>query len=533
MFMNFGSRATGWRLSLAAFAAFAVLQLSDLPAVSHAQAQDRFVFANESDYDTVDPHAAFDVGRVAVRLNLYDGLMRWQGNPAELVPWVAESYDISDDGLEYTFHLRQGVLFHDGTEVTADDVVYSLERILALGRGAASLLGSMVEPGSAEAVDDYTVRFTLEEPSAIFLSVVPEIHIVNSELVKANADDGQWGEEWLSTNDAGSGAYQLTQFDPAIGFAAQRFPDHFMGWGDKWIDEIEFRGVADTNTRVLGLIRGDYQGMGGYLQSDQIARILDSGQGKILEEESMRIMLFQINTTREPLNDVHVRRALNYVFDYEGFNEDILEGMVERNPTPLPNTMWGVPEDVEGYEYDLEKAQAELDKAAVEIDRPIEIAYLVGFEQTEQAATVMQTGLRRLGLDANVVGIPWPVIVDRFGEPETTPDVSVYWISTYYADPHNWVGEMYHSGNRGTFKNASHYANPEVDELFDKALRATEQDERAQYYKEATRIIVEDAPGVWIYNTMWFGPFASNVEGIAFSPIGNGQEMRTVYFSDQ
>src|SRR5215831_17416236 len=96
----------------------------------------RFVFANESDYDTVDPHAAFDVGRVAVRLNINDGLMRWQKNPAVLEPWVAESHSIAPDGLRYTFKLRRNVKFHDGTELTAHDVVYSFERILAVGKGA-------------------------------------------------------------------------------------------------------------------------------------------------------------------------------------------------------------------------------------------------------------------------------------------------------------------------------------------------------------------------------------------------------------
>src|SRR5215470_3787047 len=153
---------------------------------SAAAAKTRFVFANESDYDTVDPHAAFDVGRVAVRLNIYDGLMRWENNPAVLEPWVAESHTISPDGLTYTFKLRRGVKFHDGSEVKAQDVAYSLDRILAVGKGAASQFKGMIEPGAATAVDDYTVAFKLKKPSAIFLAIVPEIHIVNAALIKKN-----------------------------------------------------------------------------------------------------------------------------------------------------------------------------------------------------------------------------------------------------------------------------------------------------------------------------------------------------------
>ncbi|MEZ5815654.1 MAG: ABC transporter substrate-binding protein [Hyphomicrobiaceae bacterium] len=495
-----------------------------------ARAESKFVFANESDYDTVDPHVAFDVGRVAVRLNIYDGLMRWQKNPAVLEPWLAESYTVSKDGLTYTFKMRKGVKFHDGTEVKASDVVYSLDRILALGKGAASLFKSMIDAGNAKAVDDYTVEFKLKKPSAIFLAVVPEVHVVNAALVKKHTANNDWGAAWLSKNDAGSGAYKLDQFDPAIGFVAKRFPGHFKGWGPKFIDHIEFRGVKDTNTRVLGLLKGDFNGIGGYLQTDQIKKIEGSGTAKILDAESMRIMMMQFNVTRAPLDDVHVRRALNMAFDYDGFNKNILGGLVERNPTPLPNTMWGNPKDVKGYSYDIEKAKAELAKAKVKVDRPLEIHYLTGFAQSEQAAQLFQNGLQKVGIQSKVIGTPWPTIVERFRKAETTPDISVYWISTYYADPNNWVGEMFNSANAGTFKNAHHYKNPKVDELLNKAVQLTDKAERAKLYEEAVRIVVEDAPGLWIYNTKWFGPYSKNLQGIVFCPIGNAQEMRTAYY---
>jgi peptide/nickel transport system substrate-binding protein len=515
--MSYGSAA------IAAAAGFGVA----LPAEAAAS---RFVFANESDYDTVDPHAAFDVGRVAVRLNIYDGLMRWQRNPAVLEPWVAESHSISPDGLTYTFKMRKGVKFHDGTEVKAQDVVYSLDRILAVGKGAASLFKTMVDAGAAKAVDDYTVEFKLKKPSAIFLSIVPEIHIVNAALVKKNETGGDWGQAWLSKNSAGSGAYKLAQFDPAVGFVAERFPDHFKGWGTKWLDEIEFRAVKDTNTRVLGLLRNDFQGIGGYLQTDQLNRIKTNGNAQVLEAESMRVMMAQFNMTRAPINDVHVRRAISYAFDYDGFNKDILGGLVERNPTPLPNTIWGVPKDVKGYSFDIDKAKAELAQASAKPDKPIELAFLTGFQQSEQAAQLLQNGLTKAGLQSKVVGYPWPTIVDKFKDPNTTPDVSIYWISTYYADPHNWVGEMFSSSTAGTFKNAAHYKNPKVDALLDKALSLTDQAERSKLYEEATRIVVDEAAGLWIYNTKWYGPYSNKLKGIVFCPIGSAQEMRTAYY---
>ena len=123
-----------------------------------------------------------------------------------------------------------------------------------------------------------------------------------------------------------------------------------------------------------------------------------------------------------------------------------------------------------------------------------------------------------------------PTVIEKVKTPETTPDILVYWISTYYADPHNWIGEMFHSNNAGTFKNAHHYKNPRVDALLDKALLSTDQAERTKLYEETTRIVVDDAPGLWIYNTKWYGPYSKKLQGIEFCPIGSAQEMRTAYY---
>ena len=215
------------------------------------------------------------------------------------------------------------------------------------------------------------MQFALTKPTAIFMAVMPEIHVVNAALLKKHEKDGDWGGAWLTTNDAGSGSYALTRYDPAIGFIARRFPGHFMAWGPKYIDEIEFRLVKEDNTRVLGMIKDDYQGTGGYLPMDQVKRLREAPNVKVVEQESMRIMMFQINNERAPLTDVDVRRAISYAFDYDGFNKEILGGSVERNPVPIPNNLWGVPKDVKGYSYDVDKAKAELARAKLKVDRPL------------------------------------------------------------------------------------------------------------------------------------------------------------------
>src|SRR5206468_5872701 len=156
------------RRTLAVLAAIAAA--ASFVVAGGASAQGKYVHANNSGYDNLDPHAIFDVGRAASRINFYDGLYRWVDNPPKMIPWLAESHTASADGKTWTFNLRKGVKFHDGSEFSADDVVYSIERMLAMKKGAASLFLPIIEPGSTKATDKYTVVFTLKEPSAIFLS---------------------------------------------------------------------------------------------------------------------------------------------------------------------------------------------------------------------------------------------------------------------------------------------------------------------------------------------------------------------------
>jgi ABC-type transport system substrate-binding protein len=513
----------GNAMRILAFAAVATLGLS-----ATASAQGKFVFANNSGYDNLDPHAIFDVGRAASRINFYDGLYRWVDNPPKQIPWLALSHTVSEDGLAWTFKLREGVKFHDGTEMTSEDVVYTMERMLGMKKGPATLYMAIIAPGTTKAVDKYTVQFNLKEPSAIFLSTVPEIQVVNSKLVKKNEKDGDWGQAWLSKNVASTGSYTLRRYDPAVGFIGARFKEHFAGWGPKAFDEIEFRTVLETNTRVLGLIKGDLHGTDGYLPQDQIARLRQAPNVQILEEESMRVFYFAVHNSRPPMNDVHFRRAMSYAFDYDGFNNDLLKGAVSRNAGPVPGNLWGTPKDLKGYTYDLDKAKAELAKVKEPL-RPIIIGTLAGFSETEQAATLLQNAMRKIGVEVKVESAPWPVVQSRMQKEDQMYDLVPLWKSTYYVDPNNWIGEMY--GMRYLpLRNNSYYRNPEVDKRLERALVSTDHAEREKLYEEASRIVVDDAAGIFVYNTKWFGPYAANVGGIRFSPIGNAQDMRWAYF---
>ncbi len=504
---------------------FSTLVLSVLAANAPVAAQTRFVFANPATYDTLDPHMIVDADRVAPRLNLYDGLLRWEDNPAKLELWLAEKYAVSDNGRTYTFDLRKGAKFHDGSEIKAADVVYSIERILALKQGAFALLAGLLAPGSTKATGDYTVEFNLIAPTPIFLAVLPEVHVVNTALVKGHEINNDWGNAWLSKNDAGSGSYRLQLYNPATGFIAERFRDHWnTKWGTKPIDEIEFRSVDDTSIRVKGLIAGEFHGSDGYFPPDQLKTLRNAPALYVAEAESMRLFYAILHNGREPLTDINFRKALAHAFDYDGFDKGLLGDTVVRNPFPLPGNSWGAPKGVKGYTYDLTKAKGFLAALKAPL-REITIGAISGYPQSEQAAALLQAGLEKLAVPAKVIAEPLATVLSKIRDEKQMYDVLFLWKSAIYADPNNWVGEMYDCDQLG-WRNSSAYCNRDVDGLLKEALSTSAQEARRKLYERAAVLVMEDAAGIFVNRPKWLAPFNKKVSGIRFSPVGDGQEMR-------
>jgi peptide/nickel transport system substrate-binding protein len=482
---------------------------------------------------SMDPHAIFDVPMQFVLLNVYDGLYRYVGNPPELVPWLAESHTVSDDGLTWDFTLREGATFHDGSTITTEDVVYSFQRLLGMAQAPAGAFKPILSADNVSAVDDRTVRFVLDKPYAPFLAAVPIVAIVNPRVLKEHEQNGDWGAAWLASNEAGSGAYVFdpTTYRPQEVIDLERYKDHFMGWEDNPnpIDTVKARDVKETSTRVLALIKGEIDATDSYLPTDQVERIEQEDGVHVAQDESMRIFVIRMNNTKSPFDNANARKCFAHAFNYEGFIQDILKGYAVRDPAPLPNNLWGYPEDVAGYDYDLEKAKEYCDKARAEgadLDRPIELHIQSQLEQTTQAAQLFQSDLLKLGINVQFVANLWPNLTASTAKPETTPDMWIHWVSTYFVDPENWIGQMYDSQFRGTWKASSWYQNDEVDRLLREARATTEQAKRAELYEQAARIVVEDSPDIWVYNTVQLRGLSDRVKGYKFSPVGSGGEIR-------
>lgn len=515
-----------------------VAAIGALAAAPPAAAQQRPLVWADQLPATLDPHAIFDVPSQFILLNVYDGLYRYQGNPPQLVPWLAQSHTTSPDGLTWEFTLREAK-FHDGSAITAEDVVWSFRRLLALNRAPAAAFRPVLKPENVTATGPRTVRFVLSQPYAPFLAAIPLVAVVNPRAVTPNIQGEDWGNAWLSANGAGSGAYHVNpaNYQTRVSLDLERFPDHFMGWGhnQRPIDQVRARPVLETSTRVLALLRGEIDATDSYLPTDQVERVDRNARTRVARDESMRVFILRMNNQKPPFDNRDARLCFAHAFNYQGFNEVILKGLVVRNGGPNPNNLWGNPSDLQPYPFDLAKAKEHCDKAraaGAPLDRGIEIHIQSELEQTTQAAQMFQADLRRVGVNLRIVPNTWANITGSVGRVETTPDMWIHWVSTYFVDPENWIGQMYDSQFHGTWKASAWYANPRVDELLRKARTSLDQAERQKLYAEATAIVVADSPDIWVYNTLNLRGLSRRVQGYQFSPVGAGGELRTMWLEN-
>jgi peptide/nickel transport system substrate-binding protein len=512
--------------------AMLVLALSVALALAPAASAQSTLVWGDNLPANLDPHALYDVPSSFIQLNVYDNLYRYEGNPPKLKPWLAESHTASKDGKTWEFKLRKGATFHDGTEITADDVVYSFKRQVGMNKAAAGPFKA-ANVASVTASDKYTVKFVLEKPYAPFMSIVPILFVVNKKQIDPNVKGDDWGFGWLSSNNAGSGAYVVdpSNYIPQKQVTLKRYAKHWSGWGHnaKPVDLVKAVDIAETATRVNALIKGEIDIGDSYLPTDQVERLQKTKDVVVQRNESMRIFVIRMNNAKPPFDNVSFRRCLSHAFNYQGFIGDILKNYAERNPAPMPKNLWGYPEGIKGYDFDLKKAQAECDKAkaaGAPVGREIQLHYQAQLDQTKQAGELFQSDLKKIGLNVKLITDTWPNLTTATAKPETSPDMWIHWVSAYFIDPENWVGTMYDSQLHGTWKASSYYKNPKVDELLRSARIVTTQAERAKMYADATRQVVEDAADIWVYNTVELRGVRARVKGFKFSPVGSGNELR-------
>jgi peptide/nickel transport system substrate-binding protein len=318
---------------------------------------------------TLDPAKHTDETQSLIVMNLYDPVVYpTKGGPP--TAHLAESWTVSPDGLTYTFKIRKGVKFHDGSELTAEDVAFSIARIIRMGKGFAWLWKDILKPENAVATDPTTVQFKLDAPYAPFLASLTQLFVVNKKLILANKKDGpygefgDYGEDFLNKTDAGSGPYMVEAYQPGNQVVFRKFDAYWRGWKPNQIDKAVMRIIGEQATIKLMLQKGELDMAEQWLTPEAFAELKKSPGVVVKEDPSAQLFFLSMNNTKAPLNDVNVRRAISYVFDYETATKEIFGGAAQAR-VPVPILMPGHNEKTPMYKRDVAKAKDLLAKAGV------------------------------------------------------------------------------------------------------------------------------------------------------------------------
>ena len=449
---------------------------------------------------SLDPQAVTAVNDFRILMNVYDGLVRYKSGTLEVEPALATSWTISADGTEYTFKLRRGVKFHDGSDFDAADVEFNFDRMLDenhpyhhTGPFPLSFFFSAIE--DVEAVDASTVRFKLNAPYAPFLSnlAYPTGLIVSPESVQEH--DKEFGR-----NPSGTGPFKFAEWESNAKVVVTRNADYWDGAPS--LEAVVFRPITDGNTRVAEMLSGGLDVMV-EIPPDSVAQFNGNGFN-LLEQAGPHLWFLILNAKEGPFADKRVRQAINYAIDKKTLVEQVLQGTAEvaSGPTP-PAFSWAYNESLQPYPYDPEKAKQLLKMAGHE---NASLTFYVteggsGMLDPVPMGTAIQADLAKVGIDVKIETYEWNTFLGKVNPGlEGKADMAEMAWMTNDPDTLPYLALRTDAWpDKGGF-NSGYYSNPEVDKLLEAARQSTDQAERAKLYQQMQEIVYEDAPWAFIAN---------------------------------
>ncbi len=464
-----------------------------LAATGLSLAQKTLILAVEGSPPTFDPLGAGSDSRINTpAINMYNALYQFIPGTSEVTPEIATGFEIGEDGLSYTFTLRDDVLFHDGSTLTADDVKYTADRMLALQIGTARNFGAL---DSVEVIDERTVRFDLKFPFPALPLALPRLYILNANMVRANEEEGDWGQKWLQNHEAGSGPYQLVSFQPEQQFTMERFDDYFLGWHDGAADRVIIRVIKEESTRRLALERGDvdWARIG---STDSFQAFADVPGIQRFVNPTLNELYIAMNVNNEYLSNPLIRKALTLVYDYEGHVEFVRSGFGAVARGPLPPAIACFDESIGFSQTDIEEAKRLLAEAGYP-DGGFELGMAYQGTSPEETAAfqILQAGAAELGITIRPMAMEWPAKVDLFSSANTAPDLGTIWEFPAYPDPDIFLFSKLHSSRLGEGGlNFAFYSNPEADALLERGQVELDPTARCAIYQELQQIWLRDNP---------------------------------------
>ncbi len=476
------------------------------PPTTAPVAQKRVFRESFSWPDRIDPAVGNDFASSTSLANLYDTLV-FPNAKGGVDPWLATSWDISTDGMTYTFHLKSGVKFHDGSLLKASDVVYSYDRIKIIGEGYGYLVTAGVK--SVSAPDDSTVVITIEKPSALFLPSLVRLYIASEAIVKANtkaegpyAENGDYGKEWLQTHDAGSGPYMVKEFPLEQYLLMEKYTDWWGKFNPNAPDEARFIGTTEAVT-IRTLMQNHELEVTDQWQSLEAYGALSKIDGvKVAPIPTLSGFYYMVNNKKPPTDDVHCRKAIDYGFDYQTSLTLEWPG-VQQMIAPVPATLAGVDKNIPYYTYDVDKAKAELAQCqyANSLDQnPIIVQWVSEVPDEEKYALLFQANMTDLGFKVEVQKVPWLSLVENTSKLETSPSIATIYVSADLPEAGLMYQQRYSSSTAGTWQQNEWLQDPALDAKITDALATIDQTARFAKYSEIQKDLEDRAASLWIYD---------------------------------
>ena len=486
-----------------------------LLATSSWAAEKNMVFASPYGITTLDPSVSYST-ELGYMANIYETLIKV--NPPgskELFSFVlATGYTASKDGLEYTFALRKGVKFHDGTSFTSKAVKFSIERTKKIGKGAAFIWADLKE---IVIVDDYTVILVLKKP-------VPLPQIAASAYAsyimspKVGDKDSAWFNEG---NDAGSGPYTLKNYKNGESWMLAKFNDYWGGWEGKHIENILVKYTKQALTQLQMLQAGQAM-LVGRIPLDSYPSVKNGKTTKVLYGPSYQNYMAFFNTTRPPLDNVKVRKALAHAIPYDDIITIGFNGNASQARGPVPQGQFGGTKDVIQYKYDLELAKKLLAEAGhAGGGFKLTLTYAAENAQEARFAPLIQSEFKKIGVDVEIKALAWSTQwAMAKKDPKTAQDIFLLLWWPTYSDPYETLYSLLHDEGEKPVWNLAYYKNSGYDKMIREAYETTgsNPEKSLDLYVKAQNLIQKDVPVAWVVDITTNWPMNKKLQGFVMNP---------------
>jgi len=496
-----------------------------------AQPQKTLVIAIGADQTGLDPQTVQNNESGFIMSTIFDSVVNYKPGSSEIGPGLAESWTVSPDGKVFTFKLRRGVKFHDGTPMNARTVADDLDRAInpnnpcyVLARKGVDTyddftFGSVTDNTVAkmEVVDEYTLRFALPDPSAPFLSSLA----MTWQGIMSPAATKQYNCD-ASQHPVGTGPFKFVEAVRNDHITLDANPDY---WGGRpKVDRIIFKIVPESATRMLMLERNEVQILADVPPSDY-ARVQNNKALQLYRQPGLTILGVAMSNDLGPFKDRRVRQAMNYAVDKAAINQGLYAGATTASQG-MPPVLWGYNKGVSPYAYDVAKAKALLAEAGFPNGLATEMMVYAnprGYNPIGGAklGEAVQSYLTKVGVNVKITQYEWGAYLDRFRHQPWEGFAITGW-SGDNGDPDNFLGDLFEwdiAKGRARTNNTSRHHNPAYDRLLRDARRTTDQTKREKLYEQANKLLHDDAPWIFMNHTNQVRAARANVKGFLLNPL--------------